>query len=332
MCDEARPAFSAYTNTHEIRKQYITDIPRKAPGTKGHEMLRQDMDCSKYAEQKERHMNTFRTQRGALQDHHRVSHPFDCGILLEACISCSLGSVCLCNFHGCLDALVWGNLTNLHLPFRWNFAHIAATIQHWPVCFVLSRCGLHRSKRPRSGVDPSSRHTCSPHQRQCAMQPSELSPCQFDDGKIVDRGRGKGTSRNATGVNNPITNEWIVMPETLQHSMELERTTGRPGTTERRWRENGDVVPTHQRAPAHGCTFTAYDPIHHVPLQQPVDSAAEAFRTRQGARVWGEVGVRHQHPPQGSYDPIRCAPALLAVTPVCLAHFCHANRPRPGRG
>lgn len=150
------------------------------------------------------------------------------------------------------------------------------------------------------------------------MQPSELSPCQFDDSKIVDRGRGKGTSLSATGLNNPITNEWTVMPDTLKQSMEMERTTGRPGTTDRRWRANGDVAPTHQRAPAHGCTFTAYDPIHHTPLQDAIDPAAEAFRTRQVERVWGERGVRHQHPPQGSYDPIRCALALLMRTDGCL--------------
>ena len=137
------------------------------------------------------------------------------------------------------------------------------------------------------------------------MQPSDLSPCQFDDGKIVDRGRGKGTTLSATGLNNPITNEWTIMPDSLKQSLELEKTTGRPGTTERRWRANGDVAPTQQRARAHGCTFTAYDPIHHTPLQEAVDPAAEAFRTRQAARVWGELGVRHQHPPQGSYDPVR---------------------------
>eukprot|EP00892_Ulva_mutabilis_P011149 jgi/Ulvmu1/8406/UM042_0113.1 len=206
MFDPGRPPFSTYTKTHEIQRQYVADIVPKTPGTKGYEIYREDSRSPKYDDQRERRMNTFRTQRGSPQDHHR---------------------------------------------------------------------------------------------------PPEMSPCQYDGGKIVDRGRGKGTALRATGLNNPITNEWTVMPDSLQQSLQQEKATGRPSTTERRWRANGDVAPTHQRARAHGCTFAAYDPIRHTPLQEAIDPAAEAFRNRETARVWGETGVRHQHPPQGSYDPLR---------------------------
>ena len=122
MYEQDRPPFSTYTKTHEIQKQYIVDVPPKTPGTKGYEMLREDMHSSKYEIQGKRHMNAFRTQRGSRQDHHRV-----CIDLRNAALFCS-------------------NEANFAETFRKGCSHVmfsACELAHQMAC----RTNPHQSRR-----------------------------------------------------------------------------------------------------------------------------------------------------------------------------------------
>jgi hypothetical protein len=159
-----------------------------------------------------------------------------------------------------------------------------------------------------AGHDPPSLVRARQWEPVAIVQSIGASPCQFDGGKIVDRGKGKGTFRRIAGVNNPLTNTWTEVPENLAAAA-AAAALGIPAVCETRWRENGDTMVVRRKGRPHGNTLMEHDPIRHAVTRPSPDDAAQARRDRDAARLWGMLGIRHQTPPQGSYDPIRCGSA-----------------------
>ncbi|GMH45578.1 hypothetical protein BSKO_13535 [Bryopsis sp. KO-2023] len=114
----------------------------------------------------------------------------------------------------------------------------------------------------------------------------------WDNGKIVDRGRGKGTFRQNHGTYNPITNEWVVPP----------RGQDRPSTTQ------PSSAYRRQKSIADRCTLGEYNPVLHVWDREPVQT--EQKKRDRHAHISNGFMTSSGHKarvacPQGVFDPIK---------------------------
>lgn len=84
----------------------------------------------------------------------------------------------------------------------------------------------------------------------------------------------------------------------------------------------GNTIWRSGKARAWGSTLPSYDPILHVVTEQSASATAQSLRQRENDRLWGTLGIQHRSPPQGSYDPITCAPPawLLWFLLLCNVH------------
>jgi hypothetical protein len=136
------------------------------------------------------------------------------------------------------------------------------------------------------------------------LQPVSAAPHQYDGGRIVDRGRGKGAAPALHGTSDPLRHTWLLEPQNVA-ATNAARAAGRPASPERRWEENGHLARRRKGA-AGAKQMGAYDPIRHR-VVTPARATLEEARRREQGRAQGGHGILHRPPPQGSYDPVRCA-------------------------
>lgn len=136
------------------------------------------------------------------------------------------------------------------------------------------------------------------------LQPLEQGKTAWDNGKLGFNGRGRGSAALVHGINNPLTNTWSSLPANMQHVQAMQL-SGQPATLEKRWQDNG-TLPVTRSAPCSGpaAEGASFDPITH---RGAPEGSGDAARQKEQDRLWGRVGVKHQAPPQGNYNPIKCA-------------------------
>lgn len=134
------------------------------------------------------------------------------------------------------------------------------------------------------------------------LQPTSASPTKFDGDRICER-KSKGTFQRTSDLR-PVMNTWMDGTTSFKPSASSRTTEHGPAGPSV---ADGTICRT-GKARAWGNTLPSYDPIHHVVTAQSTSSTAQSLRQRENDRLWGTLGIKHRSPPQGSYDPIRCAP------------------------